>query len=398
MTQTGRLPIFLMGLLGVLALLLIPPHHESELRHQVVAPREFLRVPAQVATSSDCMECHQDVCEQHAVSPHATTLQRTSEPGAAESFDGKSLTNSSGEQILSWQLRDGILELSHREYDRRWAIEWIFGSGRHAQTPLITWTNQAGQSVSIEHCACAYGQGAIAATLEMEGLAEADGMASLGGFRSHEQTVNCFGCHSGSVPVLNGQIQFDQVVTGVQCSRCHQNALQHAQHMHDGRPSQMATFRSLTPEESINRCGECHRRSDELGGQLRPDDPILPRFAPAGLSQSLCFQQQTGVRTADGTPARLDCLSCHDPHAETNADWNHHARVCLNCHNPQTTGLHSCSVAAPDDNCISCHMPAVPAGDYLKFTDHWIRKPSQDTVADLLKSVLSHSEQPATIP
>lgn len=398
MKQRVTIPIALMALLGGLTLLPFTQREEPALRHQLIPPREFLLVPTLVATGDDCLECHQNVCEQHSVSPHANTLKRTSSPGAAEFFDGQNWNDSAGQPILSWSLQEGILQLSHREHERRWAIEWIFGSGRHAQTPLITWTNQDGQSVSIEHCASAYGQGVIGATLEMEGLADADGMAALGGFRSHEQTVNCFGCHSGSVPVQNGQIQFDQVVPGVQCSRCHQDAQQHAQRMRDGLPLQIPAFRSLTPEESINRCGECHRRSDELGGQLRPDDPILPRFAPVGLSQSACFQKQASVRTSDGHAARFDCLSCHDPHAAGITDWQHHVRVCLDCHDPQEASLHSCSVAAQDTNCIACHMPAVPAGEHLKFTDHWIRRPDQDSVAELLKSVLSQSEQPATIP
>lgn len=389
MIKTCLHAVVLLLLFAVVAATLLPRHDTAVMRQKVAPPRAFLGEADQLATAAACVDCHQEICDSHGNSPHALTLSRTDSENAAIAFDGKSWSPEGTDITLSWQLRNGLLEVRHSDRKRTWLTEWIFGSGRHARTPLITWTDQSGCTVSLEHCASAYAGGVLGPTLEMEQLPASDGMAALGSFRSHEQTVNCFGCHSGSVPVRNGRIQFDKVVAGVQCSRCHDRALQHAERMQQGLPLQMTSLSGITPEESINRCGECHRRPDELGGQLRPDDPILPRFAPVGLSQSVCFQQQSTVLDAAGNKVRFDCISCHDPHAETDPDWRFHTQVCRQCHNPDQPEHTLCSATATEDNCIRCHMPSVPAGAHLNFTNHWIRIPEEFSDAEALKSVLS---------
>jgi hypothetical protein len=110
-----------------------------------------------------------------------------------------------------------------------------------------------------------------------------------------------------------------------------------------------------------------------MGGPITPDDRTIVRFAPVGLVQSPCFLRQDEVRLDSGTPARLDCATCHDPHRPSSRDPQAHIAVCLNCHDEARGRAADCSVAVRGDNCLACHMPPVAMNEHLHFTDHWIR-------------------------
>ena len=114
--------------------------------------------------------------------------------------------------------------------------------------------------------------------------------------------------------------------------------------------------------ESINRCGECHRRVDEFTtDELVPTNPLLIRFSPVGLALSRCFQE-TNKDVADAGGKRLDCVTCHDPHdppiRETEKLISYFRDKCLQCHEDQACGKpRRQRVAANDNDCSKCHMP-----------------------------------------
>ena len=136
----------------------------------------------------------------------------------------------------------------------------------------------------------------------------------------------------------------------------------------------MEHLADLPPLESINRCGECHRRSDQFTpDELTPQNKLLVRFAPVGLSLSACFKHQSAKKTADGTTMRLVCTTCHDPHREAERDPQHYVRQCRECHGPKPHQAPPCPTEPMTSNCLPCHMPQVEVQKHLRFTDHWIR-------------------------
>ena len=130
----------------------------------------------------------------------------------------------------------------------------------------------------------------------------------------------------------------------------------------------------MTPLESVNRCGECHRRADHLTpDELTPDNQLLIRFASVGLVQSACFLKQSTLsadQLPQGTRPRFDCVTCHDPHRPAESDSAFYVARCAACHNTAAT---KCSQQPSDSNCLPCHMPKVEVQPPLRFTDHWIR-------------------------
>lgn len=321
-----------------------------------------------------CAECHAEIVEARQTSPHARTLTRVNGESPDEEFFGQTFHRDDLNVQFHYASRDGQLMVSTPSYAKALPLDWMFGSGTHAKTPLLTWINDQGTISAIEHGVSCYPNGQLGVTLGLDNQTAFAGIDALGHQRSAAETINCFGCHCTFVPTENGRIQFDKIEPGVGCARCHWNGPQHVREMEQGLPGTVEKLSQLTPRESVDRCGECHRRADELGGPIESSDPSLARFASVGLVQSPCFLQQNEVLLDDGKPARLDCISCHDPHRPSPRDWQVHAAVCLKCHDTAHQRAPDCTAAARDSNCLSCHMPPVPANKHMQFTDHWIRK------------------------
>jgi predicted CXXCH cytochrome family protein len=338
----------------------------------VVSP-PFVLSPSSTFSSQRCEECHADVVARHTISPHSRTLTRATGPAAISAFAGKEYVRNDTGIRYHYFTENDQLKVSSSAYDRSLAIDWIFGSGTHAQTPLILVPGVSDETMAIEHSVSAYPNGHLGLTLGMDAVQETTGAIVMGNLRPHGEATNCFGCHCSHVPVVDQQIQFQSLQPGIGCNRCHADLDRHTEEVAAEVALSIERFADLQPLESVNRCGECHRRADEMGAPIDPDDTMLPRFASVGLVQSPCFLNQASVTTHDDASRRLDCTSCHDPHQATDRDWRSHARICLSCHDSSATNGQDCSKASRSDNCLSCHMPKVPAGPHLSFTDHWIR-------------------------
>jgi predicted CXXCH cytochrome family protein len=313
-------------------------------------------------SAATCAQCHAAEYEAWSESPHALTLvtaqgvpaEQLAKADTDREVLGRFLTNLGGLWLESPRVSEPV------------RIDWIFGSGVHARTPVSTWLDPQGRTVMLEHALSWYPPGFLAATLGSDGVHARAGLPGCGKLLDPVTTRACFGCHATRVPEKDGRIDEAAVTTGVGCVRCHADAEQHARarraSLHDPPRSES---RTRSPLESIRACGECHRRDDQLiPDDVRPDNLLLVRFAPVGLSQSACFTRQTD--------RRLDCLTCHDPHVSADRRPLAAAERCLSCHG--STAPHSeCPAAPSTSDCTTCHMPKVEVQPHLRFTDHWIR-------------------------
>lgn len=351
---------------------------------------------------STCAECHPGIVERFESAPHSRTLWRGDDPHIISALAGKSIDIAG--QSIRFDHREDQLWVSNSQLPFERRVDWVFGSGQHAMTPVSIDVDPMGYPRLTQFNASLLSSGKLAATPGTELAASrtnhTDGrgnqppsetpLPSHGITSDAADTRRCFGCHVSYLPQHNGRIELSQLVPNVDCTRCHPGAEQHA--ASGGDLALGVDWTSLTPLESINRCGECHRRADEFTpDELDPSFTHLIRFAPVGMAMSPCFRGSQlglseGAADAKRRFPRFDCMTCHDPHQPAATDAEHYNVSCRTCHvqtghvgddaatapaSYRTTG--SCTVQPQEASCIECHMPKVGSGDGLDFTDHWIR-------------------------
>lgn len=347
-------------------------------------PGPVVAADSELVDTQTCAECHPGVVDDFATAPHSRTLHRGGDSQWLSRFAGRSV-EVEGRQFRFESIDD---ELWFAADDVPFAIrvDWIFGSGQHAMTPVSIESDLDGHPNLTQLHVSWFRDGSIGRTPGSDRVGQ--GPPTLGLPHDAAETQRCFGCHASWLPQQAGRMKLDHAVLNLDCSRCHPGAAPHA--ASEGELPLAVDWDQLSPLESINRCGECHRRVDEFTpDELTPSHTHLVRFAPVGLALSPCFQVANDPEQGQGFP-RFDCLSCHDPHTPTRTDPGFFNARCRECHSesskveaserspnrpaaPHPSMAPPCSVQAADSSCIDCHMPKSQIVPGLSFTDHWIR-------------------------
>lgn len=220
---------------------------------------------------------------------------------------------------------------------------WAFGAGEKA----ITYVSQVDEDWYIEHGLSYY------PAKKAMGLTPGHSNSEGRRYRTFEAVataLRCFRCHSTGVPSLGPGQTIQPFELGVQCESCHGPGGAHVK--------SAGTIRNpgkLTAAQLNEYCGSCHRKADE---EMNWSNSWNVRHQPSYLNQAACFRKSEG---------KLSCLTCHDPHAPLSRTAADYDKRCSGCHR---TVKHRRALAAR--SCVDCHMPQVPTGSDLHFTNHWI--------------------------
>jgi nitrate/TMAO reductase-like tetraheme cytochrome c subunit len=195
---------------------------------------------------------------------------------------------------------------------------------------------------------------------------------SVGRRLKDDEVRGCFNCHN-TAATTNDRFDPQHSTPGVMCEACHGPGADHVSAVKSGLAEQGTTMilnpRLMTPVESIDFCGSCHRTWWDV--TLSGSTGITSlRFPPYRLENSRCWGKGD---------ARLTCVACHDPHQPLERRAGAYDSRCLSCHvntvGAKITADHpgaACPVARKE--CVSCHMPKAVVTDIpVKFTDHQIR-------------------------
>lgn len=369
---------------------------DLRVRNDNDSPATLLSTATKVQATT-CYECHGDIAREYAVAPHNRTLRRGNDPDVIALMAGKTVMIDG--DLQGFIQRDGQLWASHSALPMDRRVDWVFGSGHHALTPVGVDSDPDGHPRLTQFNASLLVTGDLGATPGLgvavgkeRGERSVDDLPPTHGKTSDPaETRRCFGCHASSLPQHDGRIDLNKMVANIDCNRCHPGAFAHAQS--GGAVGLSLDWASLTPLEAINRCGECHRRADEFTpDELGPEQSHLVRFAPVGMAMSECFvRSQIDQDILDDTRfVRFDCVTCHDPHSPAGTEAADYNKSCFLCHdfgngtavmpsarkqdaNIKRRMTGRCTVASASDSCVGCHMPKRESGDGLFFTDHWIR-------------------------
>jgi hypothetical protein len=282
------------------------------------------------ARAEECKVCHPKETQAHAESAHAHAVQPVLESHFYKALPERPIGEARGGFLLDYQRSGAALEvIAQRDGETaRALIEWVFGAGRRAETPVAV----RGDTF-LEHRISYYTAGGqFDLTMGHRAGASRSAVQALGIAQPAAAIERCFGCHRTAAGAA-----------GIQCASCHAGAQDHAE---KGGP--VRNPGRLKPAELIALCAACHRAEPEGDSE----DPINVRYQVARLKRSKCYQS-----------GKISCLTCHDPHTNASADAGWYRSRCLACHAEQKER----------GDCTECHMKQESVTPRLVFTDHYIR-------------------------
>ena len=326
------------------------------------------------AGENACIECHAKQASSQATTPMAEAAVRLRGLIHSQQRISETLQNGTYLYRTSSDNLGFRLTVSSGKQSITAVIAWIVGAGVHGQTYLVE-SNGTFYESQVSSFSALHGMDLTPghATAEPGNVKNA-----LGERLTAYSTARCLGCHA-TYSSTNSKLDLLHVVPGVHCEGCHGPGLRHvyAEHVQldQGEASSHTILNpaDLSPIDSVDFCGACHRTSMDVAESEDSDGPVNARFQPYRLEKSRCW----GTQGDD----RLTCIACHNPHEPLVRDAAFYDQRCLNCHASRANesaslspgSAHSvCSKATA--NCTSCHMPKTEVpGMHSKFTDHYIR-------------------------
>jgi Cytochrome c554 and c-prime len=322
------------------------------------------------AGENACGECHSKKRSSQLTTPMAQAAIRLPEHAPSPEI-----------AVATLQLGPYLYRISSDQFGSRLAVSsgkqsitasiaWIFGAGVHGRTYILDHEGAFYESQVSSFAAL----GGLDLTPGHSPVDAGNLKNALGEQLSTSAAARCFGCHT-TYSTTNSKFDVSRAVPGIHCEQCHGPGTAHINAIHADERSEAlnAIFnpRYLSPVESVDFCGACHRTSMDVVESTEAYGPINTRFQPYRLEKSRCW--------GTAGDARLTCIACHNPHEPLVHDASSYDQRCLACHTARETQSPGhdttpavCPVATA--NCTSCHMPKsdVP-GMHAKFTDHYIR-------------------------
>ena len=338
-------------------------------------PRKATPSRGEYTGPATCAECHSELARTQRTSAMARTSTAAGQSFALNSSAQKKFNVGPFEYQIqrdrdgfSYALRSGkqnILE----------PLGWAFGTEKIGQTYVFE------KNGVLHESAFSYFEG-------LNGFAQTPGIDLVplpgsihetlrkGAGRPLEKQTGegCFSCHN-TAAMTEGKLDPAHLIPSVTCEACHGPGAKHvaaekssADADNAGAAKLIFNPRQLSPVESVDFCGSCHRTWWDV--MLTEEVGVTTVLAvPYRLEKSRCWGK--------GDP-RITCVACHNPHRPLVQNVASYDRRCLACHlkkGAEPSADHpgaACQVAA--EQCASCHMPKYEVEDmHYKFTDHMIR-------------------------
>ncbi|MCO8123163.1 C cytochrome precursor [Stieleria sp. TO1_6] len=347
-----------------------------------------------------CQQCHQ---ERHDSFVH-TAHHLTSTPAKRETISGSFQPGENQVSTRSDDVSFEMLERDGRFFQRVSFFDWKF----EVPFDLVTGSSKMGQSYLYWH-----GDGLYQMNVSyLSGGAEEGGWVNSPGYVDGDAIYarpigrRCLECHTTYADVREPQNHFtpQSLILGISCERCHGPGRDHVdfhqQHPQERMGQHISNPQTLTREQRLDICGQCHSGVSRLKGNpysFRPGDQISDHYHPideklAGgvhtsnqqsrLSASRCFQA-----------TEMTCTDCHNPHQNERDRVDLFSQRCLKCHETSHCGMADTVGPRISDNCVDCHMPKRGSDKFWLKTnegkvfpplrDHHVRVDQQATDAFL---------------
>jgi len=340
----------------------------------------------QFAGMATCAACHKQIVDSYLQTAHYHTSAPADTATVAGPFTPPGNVFAYGPvlQVIMEKQDSGLFQAAYNNgvLQQRHRFDIVVGSGRKAQTYLY-WENGK------------YFQLPLSYFVPAHSWANSPGFP--GAYPKFDRLIpsTCFGCHSAMVGIKNVKVEGvhiteefakGQVIYGIDCERCHGPAAEHVLY-HTAHPNEKAAMyitriAGLQHRQKLDMCALCHSglgTPQKSMFDFKPgnalSDYFFPDFtAPRRTAEMDVHGTQYQLFTASRCfikSSNMSCTTCHSPHARETNNTALFSQRCMQCHN---TGSHTfCKMtklpaATLAQNCIDCHMPALPSGKITLLT------------------------------
>lgn len=325
------------------------------------------------AGSASCVTCHKDIYKGYIHTVHYLDSRAASRQSIKGSFDsGKNVfAYSKGKEVVMQRRGDRFFQTAtdSGKIPESRPFDIVIGSGRKGQTYLY-WNDGELFQLPISYYTA------------LDTWCNSPGYPNKAIY-TRPVTAYCLECHTTFAAAgerrngIGEVLDSSRILYGIDCERCHGPGAEHVA-FHQQNPKEttgryIRNTASMSRQQKLDACALCHSGSRfplqpafsfTVGDTLsRFSFPYYRNDEKKGLdvhanqvgllSASKCFQS-----------SQMDCSSCHNVHNNEAGSIALYSQRCMNCHNEKTQD--TCRVVHPPglvlaDNCIDCHMPALPS-------------------------------------
>ncbi|MCK6474831.1 MAG: tetratricopeptide repeat protein [Planctomycetes bacterium] len=346
-----------------------------------------------------CAECHAERAQAYMRTPHFLS-SRLPDP---DRLVGVPLTDLGGKAVMRTRRKDLRFELEERDgayslaavtahdgkEDREEVqIAFVIGSG-HISNSYAFWRGKQLFQAPVGYVA------------QLGGLANCPGYVDGTALFDRPIITRCLDCHATYAKHESGTLNSyapDSFVLGISCERCHgpgsAHAAWHRAHPNDKPGRHIVQPQKLSRSQRLEQCAQCHGDAGRLiqpAFTYLPGDPlseyvrqVSPRLKGKSVFLHTADQdQRMKLSKCFQGSERLECISCHDPHAPQADTVAVSKRECLKCHQPEACGEARNLPEGLRGDCVQCHMPRrsdlhttydTPDQDYLHLIQLWEHK------------------------
>ena len=351
------------------------------------------------AGSAACVSCHKPIYDSFIHTAHGLDSRPASAGSIRGSFEpGRNRFTYRSSLTVVMERRDsGFYETAYRD-GREYRSEpfgMVIGSGRKGQSYLY-WQGERLFQLPVSYFT------------PTDGWCNSPGYTPDSPFFDRKVPASCLECHATNARTVfrsnreYGDL-FDkrQLVYGIDCEKCHGpgagHVAFHTEHPGETTGVHIINAGRLTRQQQLDACALCHSGSRfplkpafsfRVGDRL--NDYSEAKYHEENSAALDVHGNQYGLLTASRCFAgsALTCSTCHNPHANEAGNLASFSRRCMNCHDgtshkpcamPPTPGL------VLRDNCIDCHMPALPSQKIVLELSH-----AADTASTISNLVRTH--------
>ena len=196
----------------------------------------------------------------------------------------------------------------------------------------------------------------------------------------------CMECHASDAVLTKEDEQGtmfekESLVLGITCERCHGPAVEHV-NFHQQNPGakngqHIVNVANLSRELQLDACAFCH---SGFRKQVKPSFSFTVGEKLDDYSKAAYNSDSTAVLDVHGNQyglltsskcfqkSQITCSSCHNVHETQYEAPALFSKKCMSCHSPESKI--ECKLVTEkkltlSDNCIDCHMPALPSNKLL---------------------------------